>query len=250
MPATFAGLLTNVVYKPVMRPVVRLVCGLIAIPLFRFLMRRVFRVQVHNGEMERDLERWFRGALLMLAATANLEHFLFGWSKWWSEQDATKEIVWQTLALRLLLAVGVIESMPDEDIFSVVHRGPPKLKLTSLAGLREAWSRKLEILKGIGVLHLRRSSPVFLIMAVILGGKPGEVLHTVGWWCYGLAITQYLIIALITQRDKFEGILDVFDRNTNAMRDALVVQCAGASTAVSDGDPDDPNLAQEGYRVT
>jgi hypothetical protein len=206
---------------------------------------------VHNDEMERDLEQWFRGSLLMLAATANLEHFLFGWSKWWSEQDATKEIVWQTLALRLLLAVGVIESMPDEDIFSVVHRGPPKLKLTSLAGLREAWARKVEVLKGFGVLHLRRSSPVFLIMAVILGGKPGEVLHTVGWWCYGLAITQYLIIALITQRDKFNGILEAFDRGTSAMRDSILVRCAGASTAVSEGEEGDANLQQETpYRVT
>jgi hypothetical protein len=250
VPATFAGILSNFFYKPVMRPVVRLVCGLIAIPLFRFVMRRVFRVQVHNDEMERDLEQWFRGAIVMLAATANLEHFLFGWSKWWQQQDAAKEIVWQTLALRLLLAVGVIESMPDEDIFSVVHRGPPKLKLTSRAGWKEAWADKMEVLKGIGVLHLRRSSPVFLIMAVILGGKPGDVLYTVGWWCYGLAITQYLIIALITQRDKFEGILDAFDRGTSAMRDAILIRCAGASTAVSEGDEGDPNLEESTYRVS
>ena len=124
--------------------------------------------------------------------------------------------MWQTLALRLLLAVGVIESMPDEDIFSVVHRGPPKLKLTSLAGLREAWARKVEVLKGIGVLHLRRSSPVFLI----------------------------------TQRDKFDGILNAFDRGTNSMREAILVSQAGLSTASSAETGDSVPKEASPYRVT
>ena len=52
--------------------------GLIAIPVFRFIMRRVFRLQDLDDELEKDIEEWFRGALL-LAASANMEHLLFGW---------------------------------------------------------------------------------------------------------------------------------------------------------------------------
>ncbi|HEX2747262.1 MAG TPA: hypothetical protein VHM91_04615 [Verrucomicrobiales bacterium] len=232
MPATFAGILSNLFYKPILRPIVRLGCGLVAIPLFRFVLRKICRVQVHDGEMERDLEQWFRGALLLLAATANMEGLLFDWIPWWQAKDGG----WQTLLLRLLLAIGVIESMPDEDVFAVIHRGPPKLKLTTLAGWRAAWRQRVDVLKGLGVLHLRRSSPVFAIMAVVIGGvdlkHPTE--YAVGWWCYGLALTQYLIIALITQRDKFTGLLQAFDREAAALRATIV---AGASSVVTAGDP-------------
>lgn len=230
VPAPIAGILNNFVLNPILRPIVRLVCGLIAIPFFRFLLRKVFRVQANDAELERDLENWFRGAIIMLAATANLEDFLFGWTKW---HALDQEVVWQTLLLRLLLAVGVIESMPDEDIFAILHRGPPKVKLTTRAGWRELWRRKLEVLKGLGILHLRRSSPVFLIMAVIFGDKPGTLGHSVGWWCYGLAITQYLIIALITQRDRFTGLLEAFDREAAAMREKLIAGSPNPSSGVS-----------------
>ena len=67
------------ILRPVLRPVSRLVLGLVAIPLFRFLLRRILRIQQLDQELEKDLQEWFRGALLLLAATANMEHILFGW---------------------------------------------------------------------------------------------------------------------------------------------------------------------------
>lgn len=236
MSLTFAGIINNVIVNPILRPVLRIVSGLVAIPVFRFLLRRIFRVQASDAELERDLENWFRGAVIMLAATANLEDFLFGWLPWHAQAEET---VWQTLLLRLLLAIGVIESMPDEDIFSILHRGPPKLKLTSRAGWREAWRRKKDVLRGIGILHLRRSSPVFAIMAVIFGGPPDTLRHTVGWWCYGLAIGQYLIIALITQRDRIAGLLEAFDREASVVRQEILACGAGDSAVVTNGDDDD-----------
>jgi len=249
VPAHFAGLLTNFVLNPILRPVLRILTGLGAIPLFRFIVRRVFRVQTTTAELERDLELWFRGAVLMLAATANLESFLFGWTPWYQQSGET---VWQTLILRLLLAVGVIESMPDEDVFGILHRGPPKLRLTTRAGWREAWLRKREYLRGLGILHLRRSTPVFAIMAVIFGGETAhspeltELHKTVGWWCYGLAIAQYLIIALITQRDRIAGLLGTFDREASVVR-REILQGDAASAVVSDGDPGDPNVRPARY---
>lgn len=223
MPPPVAGIFTNFVFKPVLRPIIRVVTGLVAIPVFRFLLRRVFRVQASDAELERDLEMWFRGAILMLAATANLEDVLFGWTQWHLKAGGE---AWQIMVLRLLLAIGVIESMPDEDIFSILHRGPPKLKLTTRSGWANAWSRRRDILRGIAILHLRRSSPVFVIMAVVFGGQPGDILHTVGWWCYGFAIAQYLIIALITQRDRISGLLESFDREANSMRGELAAKGA------------------------
>jgi hypothetical protein len=250
VPAHFAGLLSNFVLNPILRPVLRLLTGLGAIPLFRFIVRRLFRVQTTTAELERDLELWFRGAVLMLAATANMESFLFGWTPWYQQSGET---VWQTLILRLLLAVGVIESMPDEDVFSILHRGPPKLKLTRAAGWREAWRRRKEIVRGLGILHLRRSTPVFAIMAVIFGGETTlsaeitELHKTVGWWCYGLAITQYLIIALITQRDRIAGLLESFDREASAIRLEMVVGAASSAVVTDDDDANDANIHPRRY---
>lgn len=213
----FAGILNSLIFKPVLRPVIRVLGGLLAIPVFRFLIRRVFRVHASDAELERDLENWFRGSIILLAATKNFEDFVFGLLDWGTEQT----IVWQSLLLRLLLAVGVIESMPDEDVFSVVHRGPPKLKLTTRAGWGAAWRARYEVLRGLGILHLRRSSPVFVIMAVV-GVGAGTTENVVGWCCYGLAVAQYLVIAVITQRDRLTGLLENFDRNAQAIRDGIV----------------------------
>ncbi len=260
MPAHFAGLLSNFVLNPILRPVLRILTGLGAIPLFRFIVRRIFRVQTTTAELERDLELWFRGAVLMLAATANMESYLFGWTPWYQQSGET---VWQTLILRLLLAVGVIESMPDEDVFAILHRGPPKLRLTRKAGWSEAWRRRRDILRGLGILHLRRSTPVFAIMAVIFGGESAlasagadqvlevhrlaelerltQLHRTVGWWCYALAIAQYLVIALITQRDRIAGLLETFDREASAIRREMIVGAA-SSAVVTNGDDDEEDL--------
>ncbi len=204
MPPFLAGLFSQFLYKPVLGPVIRVLSGLVAIPLFRFLLRRVLRLQTSDAELERDLEHWFRGSILLIAATANLEDYLFGWTPL---QD------WFTTLLRLLLAIGVIESMPDEDLFALVHKGPPKLRFQrGAAGLD--WSQRSAIVKGLGVLHLKRSSPVFVIMCVVFGGPAGSIHWTVGWWCYALALIQYLIIALATDRSRASALLAAIDAET------------------------------------
>ncbi len=215
--ALLPTVLDNFLLRPILRPLLRLLTGYFAIPVFRFLLRHILRVQTTDAELERDLEQWFRGAILMLAATANLENALFGWLPWHRSEDP-----WLTMLLRLLLAIGIIESMPDEDLFSILHRGPPKVKLSSKAGWKEAWQLRKALLKGLAILHLRRSSPVFVIMAVVFGGAPGETLFKVGWWCYGLACAQYLLIALITDRDRVEGLLKLFDREADHIRAHII----------------------------
>ncbi len=209
----FSGVFRNLVFKPVLRPVFRLLTGALAIPAFRFVMRKLWRQKHLSKETERDLEMWFRGAVILLAATANLEDFLFGWLPWHKSEDP-----WLTMLLRLMLAVGVIENMPDQDVFAIVHRGPPKAKWTSLAGLRDVWRRRGEFLRGMGVVHLKRSSPVFVIMTVIFGNAPGTREFVVGWVFYGLAVVQYLIIGLVTERDRLGGLLKLFDESTEAIR--------------------------------
>ncbi len=215
------GLFSQFVFKPVLRPVVRILSGLVAIPVFRFLLRRLFHVRTSNAEMERDLEHWFRAAVLLLAATANVEHYLFESTRWYQNSEA-----WMTLLPRLLLAIGVIEHMPDQDIFGILHRGPPRIRW-SAAGLARAWSERGVFLRGLGVLHLKRSSPVLVIMAVVFGDKPGTTDFSVGWWCYGFAVTQYLIIALVTDRDRASGLLAEYDPEAANRRRHQITGAAG-----------------------
>ncbi|MEX0702953.1 MAG: DNA topoisomerase I [Planctomycetales bacterium] len=204
------------VLRPVLRPLVRLMVGLIAIPLFRLFLRRVVRLQELDKELEKDLEQWFRGSLLLLIATANMEQFLFGWVP----IDLQDEYAWLAVGLRLLLAIGVIEAMPDQELFSVIHPGPPKLRFPRgfLADLSEQWRA---VGKGILCKHLNRSSPVFAIMAAIFGG-PNDEHWTVGWVCYGLAISQYLLIGLVTSKDKALDALSEFDRQVAIRRRELI----------------------------
>lgn len=211
----FAGIINSVLLKPVLRPLFRVLSGLIAIPIFRFIIRHVFRRQM-SSELEKDLETWFRGAVILLAATANLEDALFGWLPWHHNDEP-----WFTMLFRLILAIGVIEYMPDQEIFGLLHRAPPKFEYTSKRGWSDAWKRRGEFLRGLGILHLRRSSPVFVIMTVIFGAASGERDFVVGWVCYGLAILQYLIIGIITDGDRIRGILQQFDRNAAALRQEL-----------------------------
>ena len=235
VPPVFSSLFSDLIFKPVLRPLLRVVSGLVAIPVFRFLLKRVLRVQTSDAELERDLEMWFRGAILLLAATANLEDVLFGWLPWHRVGDENQ--VWQTLLLRLLLAVGVIESMPDQDLFGLLHRGPPRLRLTSRAGWREAWAKRWTVVRGFLFLHLRRSSPVLAIMTVVWGGQAGSTANAVGWWCYGAAVAQYLVIALVTQRDRVQGLLDAFEREAVQLRQEIMVAAGTAGVAPDDEDP-------------
>src|SRR5258707_15836387 len=103
-----------------LRPLIRLVVGFIAIPLFRVFLRRVVHLQRLDTELTKDLEQWVRGAILLLIATANVEYALFGEYL----DSLSREFIWLTLGMRLLFAVGVIESMPDQALFSIIHPGP------------------------------------------------------------------------------------------------------------------------------
>jgi hypothetical protein len=250
------------------------VVGLIAIPVFRFVMRRVFRLQELDQELEKDLEEWFRGALLLLAASANMEHLLFGWMQ---KVDWLDRADWLTMGLRLMLAISVIEAMPDQELFAVLHPGPPKLEKGKKV-LVQLWQKKMAFAKGIVCRHMNRSSPVLAMMCAIIGSQlpsmeqyendivrrevligwaycqqcsvwcPAQeavsldVLQSivpevqkdsdlllrhrerwlVGWVCYLMAITQYLIIGLVTSRDRALDVLSEFDRAVAERRKELI----------------------------
>jgi hypothetical protein len=203
-----------------LRPVIRLIVGFVAIPLFRIFLRRVVHLQRLDSELTKDLEQWVRGSLLLLVATKNVEHAVFGAlaGDWYEEAAANREYVWLSLGMRLLLAVGVIETMPDQALFSIIHPGPARLlfpKGRRLAAVREQW---WPFCKGLVWRHLDRSSSVFAIMAVIFGAPTHTV---VGWVCYGLAIAQFLIIGLVSSRDKALDVLREFDQQIKLRRENL-----------------------------
>ncbi len=191
-------LLPNRLIGPILKPLTRFFLGFIAIPIFRLLVRKVARVQEINDELEKDLEQWFRGALLLLVATDNMESALFDWVPGGARLSP------YLMAGRLLLAIGVIEGMPDQSLFALIHPGPQKPKIEKGQVLRSLMRYIPQFLKGIVCQHLNRSSPVFAILSVL---QPGEV----GWICYGLAISQYLLIGLVTSKDKALDVLSQFD---------------------------------------
>lgn len=229
--------------RPILRPITRLIVGLIAVPIFRSLTRRVLRVETLDAELEKDLEQWFRGAILLLLATQNMESTIFPWvqpvvqaryTSQASEQPKSQtpgdvdneakpglqvddgETGWLLLGLRVMLAIGVIQMMPDQELFAVIHNGPPKIHFNR----KQKWFPQLKsqwwpIIKGFVCLHLNRSSPVFAILATIAPGSAG-------WICYGMALTQYLIIGLVTSRDKALDVLTLFDETMQAQRQDLV----------------------------
>ncbi len=274
MGSLFRLLMDLPIFRSVLRPISRLLIGLIAIPIFRFIIHRVFRLRNLDEEMEKDLEEWFRGALLLFFATANMEHLLFGWMHrvdWLDRAD------WLTMGLRLMLAIGVIESMPDQELFAVLHPGPPKME-KGKNPIIQMWQKKWKILKGVVCRHLNRSSPVLAMMCTIIGAQLPTLTTTkddlyhkelmicmacgqqcagimpmqrllateqinsilpdlvkeaetfgrqrerwlVGWVCYLMAITQYLIIGLVTSRDRALDVLSEFDRAVAKRREELI----------------------------
>jgi len=224
--------------KPIVRPITRLIVGFIAVPCFRLFTRHVLRIERLDAELEKDLEQWFRGALLLLVATQNMETALFPWvepviearfAKYMAERESAsgEEVTpklavkdndsgWVLLGLRVMLAIGVIQMMPDQELFAVIHHGPPKLDIDRRKKLwpqirRRAWP----VLKGYVCVHINRSSPVFAILAAIAPGRPG-------WICYSMALLQYLIIGLITSRDKAMDVITIFDETVQRRREELV----------------------------
>lgn len=237
-------------FRILAKPITRFLVGVIAIPLFRVFMRRVIRLQQLDAELEKDMEQWFRGSLVLLVATANMEMALFGWlytdskpvappkttiSKQVDGEEESEEPYLTgeeidengqmkpisalgvfLMGLRLLLAMSVIEMMPDQELFSIIHPGPPKPKYDKTKSIwfhlkKYTWP----MLRGFVCQHLNRSSPVFAILCAIFMGW-------VGWLCYGMAIAQYLIIGLVTSKDKALDALSEFDRQVAMRRRELI----------------------------
>ncbi|QDT99179.1 DNA topoisomerase I [Gimesia aquarii] len=208
----FRILFANPYFRNLLKPLTRFFIGLIAIPIFHLILSKVIRVQEIDEELEKDLEQWFRGSLLLLAATANMEAALFGWVP--MSLQGTEG--WILMGFRIMLAIGVIEAMPDQELFSIIHPGPPTLKLSKEYGIfRELKEQWRAILKGLVCQHINRSSPVFAILSAI-------AIDAVGWVCYGIAITQYLIIGLVTSRDRALDVLSEFDRQVTIRRRELI----------------------------
>ncbi len=211
---------------PVLKPVSRALAGLIAIPASQLFRRRVVRIQELDEELEKDIDEWIRGSLLLLLATANVEawlHNLFSdrLNVDWFDQ-------WWVTAGRLLLAIGVIEAMPDQQLFAIIHPGPPTPRYFKEHGLWGSIREQFKpIAKGLVCQYLNRSSPVYVIMAAIFGGyspEPGVMTEAqmIGWVCYVLAIAQYLIIGLVTSRDRALDVLTEFDRKVAERRQELI----------------------------
>lgn len=214
----FGWLLRILALRLLARPTLRLCVGLAAVPAFRFIRRRCFQLHEVNAHLEKDIELWFRGSVVLLAATANMEHFLFGWVP----LDLQGEYAWLVVGLRLLLAISVVELMPDQDVFALLHPGPPRFDQLIAMGWREIGRKHRELLHGLWCLHLRRSSPVLAIMAAIFGGPPGSDHHFIGWVCYGVAITQFLLIGIMTNRDRaLESLPQITRRLEEARQEAL-----------------------------
>jgi len=197
--------------QPLFKPIVRLFLGFIAIPIFRLFVHRVVRVQDLDEELEKDLEQWFRGSLLLLIATQNMEETLFGWVR-----PETRDSIF-FMAGRLLLAIGVIESMPDQSLFALIYPGPQPPRLRPDHRLLDLITYLPKLLKGLLCQHLNRSSPVLAILAVFWAG-------TEGWVCYGMALGQYLIIGLVSSKDKALGVLKKFDDAVARQRQELMTE--------------------------
>lgn len=197
---------------PALRPLTRLIIGALAIPLFRLLRRKLVRDQKWTEEFEKDVEQWFRASVLLLFATKNMELKI---GEFFS-LDFNQELLWYIAAGRIMLAIGVVETMPDQQLFSIIYPGPPRLTWDRQLGVWQNIQPQIfPFVKGVLCQHLNRSSPVFAIMSTIFDGW-------VGWTCYWIAIIQYLIIGLVTSRDKALDVLSEFDRQVAMRREELI----------------------------
>ena len=210
------------VLGPVFRPLTRSIATIVAIPAFRYFLRKVLRVESLDEETEKDLVEWFKGSVLLLFSTRNVEAILVGLFRAIDPNIPDVVLVsngslnWYITGGRLLLAIAAIESMPDQQLFAIIHPGPPKPVYDRQKGwrqcVREQWR---PILRGLACQHLNRSSPTLAIMAVIIPG-------TVGWVCFTLAAIQYLIIGLVTSRDRAIDVLTAFDRRVEQKRAEII----------------------------
>lgn len=230
----FGNLLRWAVLRPVLKPLTRILVGFLAIPFFRLVVRRGMRMAKVEEELENDLEQWFRASLILLVATANMEHLLFGWVPLDLEGDQS----WIGVFFRLLLVIGVIELMPDQALFAVLHSGPLELPLGKRL-LIDLWRDRVDWLKKFGCVHLNRSSPVFAMMSAIFGGDPDSPSALIGWVCYFVAVVQYLVIALITSADKAGDLLSTFDFAMAEKREGFVKEFVDEQTKKEGKGPED-----------
>ncbi len=208
----------------ILKPIVRIILGIIAVPFGKLFLHRVVRLKRLNAELERDLTMWLRGSLILLIASSNMEAFFFHWVP----LEIREEKFW-ILATRLMLAIGVIEGMPDQALFAIIHPGPPKFELDWREPSASFKAFLPKLLKGLLCQHLNRSSPVLAILTVIL--PPGPL----GWVCYGLGIFQYLIIGLVSSRDRAIDVLRQFDQVVAQRREELA----------EESPPEDPKIPTE-----
>ena len=191
-------------------------------------MRKVVRNKEIDEELEKDLEQWFRGSLLLLAATRNMEEYLF------PGVNESARLSLYFMAGRLLLAIGVIEGMPDQSLFALIH---PDIEKGHL--FRSLIQYFPKLIKGLICQHLNRSSPVLAILSVLLSG-------TEGWVCYGIAIAQYLFIGLVTSKDKALDVLSQFDaavaRQRQEIETELHLRDAARTAAEAHLETMDPNV--------
>lgn len=215
--------------RQITKPVTRMLLKLIAIPIFRFLLKYLLRVDVISQELEKDLSQWFRASVLLLFATHNMEEILFQTSTREFKHESVIDAV--SFGLRLFLAIGCIEGMPDQELFRFIHPGPPKVKAKKfgdiLRELRQNWRAWLW---GVACIHLSRASPVFAIITVFQVGP-------VGWVCYWLAVAQYLLIGLATSRDKAIDVLTSFDAEVAARRAELLSELQATASEVATSAP-------------
>jgi hypothetical protein len=198
---------------PIIRPCTRWIVGFVAIPAFRLMRKRVANQAAWDREFEKDVEQWFRASLLLFAATKNFETWLGTNLHFHFQHDISN---WWITAGRVLLAMGVIESMPDQQLFSIIHPGPrPPRYDRTMSIWMNIRTQVPPFLKGLLCQHLNRSSPMLAIVAVFFDGP-------VGWVCYSMAIAQYLIIGLVTSRDKALNVLSEYDRQVALRRTALI----------------------------
>jgi hypothetical protein len=198
------------------RPLARLFIRMGAVPALRFCFHHVPALERLNDELEKDLAEWIRASILLLLITANMEVLL--WHPLIPFPDLLDAHKWFGVGLRIMLAIAVVQMMPDQELFTVIHPGPRLPHFppgSSLATKMRLAAKPLSI--GFFWQHLSRSSPVFAILAVIFTGW-------IGWVCYGMAALQYLFIGLVTSRDRAIDVLMVFDEQMAARRHELVRQ--------------------------
>jgi len=230
-------MLRDLLLTYITRPLARLIIRLGALPALRFCFHHVPALERLNDELEKDLAEWIRASILLLLITANMEVLL--WHPLIPFPDLLDAHKWFGVFLRLMLAVAVIQMMPDQELFTVIHPGPRMPAFppgTSLAGKIRCCAKPLCL--GFFWQHLSRSSPVFAILAVIFTGW-------IGWVCYGMAVLQYLFIGLVTSRDRAIDVLMVFDAQMAARRHELVRQVR----VLSEFARQEPAFDQEEFQV-